>query len=47
MTTLEQISVKDIIKESLQKGITYESYRDLVRDLAEKGSTTGYEKTKH
>ena len=45
MTTLEQISVKDIIKESLKKGISYGSYRDLVRDLAEKGSTTGHEKT--
>ncbi|WP_040247081.1 thioredoxin family protein [Psychroserpens mesophilus] len=45
MRILEQISVKDMISESLQKGISYESYRDLVRDLAEKGSTTGHEKT--
>ena len=45
MTTLEHISVKDMISESLQKGISYESYRTLVHELAEKGSTTGHEKT--
>ncbi|WP_435413649.1 thioredoxin family protein [Psychroserpens mesophilus] len=45
MRILEQISVKDMISESLQKGISYESYRTLVHELAEKGSTTGHEKT--
>ena len=45
MTTLEDISVKDIISESLKKAMSYENYRDLVRDLVEKESTTGHEKT--
>ena len=45
MTTLEHISVKDIISESLEKGISYQDYRTLVRDLVEQGSTTGNEKT--
>ena len=45
MTTLEYISVKDIVSESLKKGISYQDYRTLVRDLVEEGSTTGHEKT--
>ena len=45
MTTLEHISVKDIISESLTKGISYQDYRTLVRDLVEQGSTSGNEKT--
>jgi len=45
MTTLEHISVKDIINKSLQKGISYQDYRTLVGDLVEQGSTTGPEKT--
>jgi len=45
MTTLEHISVKDVISESLEKGISYQDYRTLVRDLVEQGSTTGNEKT--
>ncbi|WP_456437548.1 thioredoxin family protein [Psychroserpens sp.] len=45
MTTLEHISVKDIISESIEKGISYQDYRTLVRDLVGQGSTTGNEKT--
>ncbi|WP_323787151.1 thioredoxin family protein [Psychroserpens sp.] len=45
MTTLEHIAVKDILSESLHKGISYQDYRTLVRDLVEQGSTTGNDKT--
>ncbi|WCO01410.1 thioredoxin family protein [Psychroserpens ponticola] len=45
MKTLEHISVKDIINESLQKGISYQDYRALVHDLVEKESNSGDEKT--
>jgi hypothetical protein len=45
MTTLEHISVKDSISESLLKGISYQDYRTLVQDLVEQGSTTGHDKT--
>ncbi len=34
-----------IIKNSLNKSISYQAYRDLVKQLAEEGSTTGNEKT--
>ena len=45
MTTLKHTSIKDIISDSLQKGISYPEYRILVRDLVEKESTTGNDKT--
>ena len=45
MTTLEQITVQDIINESLKKGISYQDYRALVRELVEDKSTSGNEKT--
>ena len=45
MRTLEDTSVKDIINESLKKAMSYENYRDVVRELVEKESTTGHEKT--
>lgn len=45
MTTLEHISVKDIVNESLKKGISYQDYRELVHDLVEQGSTSGHDKT--
>lgn len=45
MTILKPILVKDIVNESLKKGISYQDYRTLVHNLVEKGSTTGYEKT--
>lgn len=45
MTTLEHISVKDIISESIKKAISYQDYRTLVHDLVDQDSTTGHEKT--
>ena len=45
MTTLEHTLIGDIISESLQKGISYQEYRTLVKDLVAKESTTGNEKT--
>jgi hypothetical protein len=46
MNTLENISVNTIIKDSLQKAISYKDYRDLVKQLVDKKSTTGNNKTK-
>lgn len=45
MNTLEDILVKDIITESLNKAISYQDYRDLVKRLVAEESTTGNEKT--
>lgn len=45
MNTLEQISVKDIIAESLKKAISYTEYRDLVKQLVLEESTTGNDKS--
>ena len=45
MNTLENISIKEIVNDSLKKGISYDQYRTLVRDLVEKESTSGHEKT--
>nr|WP_321244960.1 thioredoxin family protein [uncultured Psychroserpens sp.] len=45
MNTLKDILVKDIITESLEKAISYQEYRDLVKQLVASGSTTGNEKT--
>lgn len=45
MKTLEDISVKDIIHESLKKAISYQDYRSVVHDLVEENSTSGLEKT--
>ncbi|MFK7781934.1 thioredoxin family protein [Psychroserpens sp.] len=45
MTTLEHTSIKNTISDSLQKGISYQEYRNLVRDLVEKESNSGDDKT--
>lgn len=45
METLQNTDLKNIINDSLQKAISYQDYRDLVRDLVVKQSTTGVEKT--
>lgn len=37
--------MSSIVKNSLQKSISYQAYRDLVKQLAEENSTTGLEKT--
>ncbi|MFT4780804.1 MAG: hypothetical protein ACJAZK_001469 [Psychroserpens sp.] len=45
MNTLENRSIKDIITESLKHAISYQDYRNLVKQLVVEESTTGDEKT--
>ncbi|WP_034062662.1 thioredoxin family protein [Lacinutrix jangbogonensis] len=45
METLQNTDLKNIINNSLHKAITYQDYRDLVKDLVAKESTTGNVKT--
>jgi len=45
METLEKIPVKDLIRESLEKSMSYETYRELVRSLVEQHSSTGHDKS--
>lgn len=45
MNTLKDISVKDIIKESLKNAMSYQDYRDLVQKLVLEASTTGNDKS--
>ncbi|AUC83192.1 thioredoxin family protein [Lacinutrix sp. Bg11-31] len=45
METLQNTDLKNIINDSLQKAINYQDYRNLVKDLVAKESTTGTEKT--
>ncbi len=45
MEILENIMTTDIIKESLNKAMSYDEYRTLVTSLVEQQSTTGNEKT--
>lgn len=45
MNTLKDISVRDIITESLKHAISYQDYRNLVKELVAEESTTGIEKT--
>ncbi|OUR98280.1 thioredoxin family protein [Flavobacteriales bacterium 33_180_T64] len=45
MITLENISVQNIINDSLKKAISYQDYRTLVNQLVAEKSTTGNEKT--
>ncbi|MEY8849963.1 thioredoxin family protein [Psychroserpens sp. XS_ASV72] len=45
MNTLEDLSVKDTIKQSLTRSISYQDYRELVSKLAEEGKTSGPEQT--
>jgi len=44
METLQNTELKKIITNSLDKAISYQDYRDLVKDLVTKESTTGNEK---
>jgi len=37
--------MKSLIESSLKRAISYKSYRELIKDLVDKNSTTGYEKT--
>jgi len=39
------VNLKYIINNSLQKAVSYQAYRNLVKDLVNKTSTTGHEKT--
>jgi len=45
MDTLKNILVTDIITESLKRTMSYQEYRDLVKQLVIEESTTGNEKT--
>merc|ERR1711976_810827 len=45
MEILESTMITDIIKESLNKSMSYDEYRTLVTSLVEQQSTTGNEKT--
>lgn len=45
METQQNSDLKNIINNSLKKAISYQDYRDLVKQLVEKESTTGIEKT--
>ncbi|WP_299249933.1 thioredoxin family protein [uncultured Lacinutrix sp.] len=45
METLQNTDLKNIITDSLEKAITYQDYRTLVKDLVAKESTTGANKT--
>jgi len=45
METLQNTDLKNIINNSLEKSISYQNYRVLVKDLVTKESTTGNEKT--
>ncbi len=45
METLDINTLKDIIRDSLEQGISYDEYRNMVSQLVEEKSTTGKEKT--
>ncbi|SDR82889.1 Thiol-disulfide isomerase or thioredoxin [Formosa sp. Hel1_31_208] len=45
MTTLEQTSLNQIIKDSLKRAISYQDYRKLVQQLVKEESTSGDDKT--
>ena len=45
METLQNTDLKSIINNSLNKAISYQDYRTLVKELVAKESTTGAEKT--
>ncbi|MFP4844849.1 thioredoxin family protein [Winogradskyella sp. PE311] len=45
MNVLENNMIKNIISKSLEKGISYKDYRELVSKLVDEKSTTGNEKT--
>ena len=45
MEALQKTDLRNIINDSIKKAISYQEYRDLVKDLVAKESTTGNEKT--
>jgi thiol-disulfide isomerase/thioredoxin len=45
MNILENITVNTIIRDSLKKAISYQDYRNLVKQLVDEKSTTGHHKT--
>lgn len=45
MNITDVLSIEELISESLKTSLTYNEYRALVFELAEKGETTGHEKT--
>ncbi len=45
MDTLKQITLQDIIRQSLNNAMSYQAYRDLVRTMVDTESTTGHDKS--
>ena len=45
MNITDVLSIQELISESLKTSLTYNEYRTLVFELADKGKTTGHEKT--
>lgn len=45
MKEIINVTLEEVINESLNKSISYEDYRTLVHELVEQGSTSGNEKT--
>lgn len=45
METLQNTKIQNVITDSLQNAMSYQQYRELVKDLVEKKSTTGNQKT--
>jgi len=45
MNTIEKKDTKTLTREALKDAQTYETYRNMVRELAEKGATTGPDQT--
>ncbi len=46
MNTPTHIAINDIVKDSLEKAISYEDYRNLVKHLVDENSTTGNDNNK-
>ena len=46
MDTVENKTINDIIRDSLEKAISYQDYRNLVKQLVDDNSTTGNDKNK-
>ena len=44
---MEQTAVQNIIQDSLKNAISYQEYRDMVKELVDLESTTGHDKSEH
>mgnify|MGYP000058922834 CR=1 FL=1 len=45
MEVTQNRSITDVVNSSLHNGISYDEYRDLIKDLVENNSTTGLDKS--